>query len=257
MSTNSKGRRDPKNLRDRKLPFLCDQTRVDFLLPTLLFLQLRDVKVSMNRLNIIIHAVLMACALAIMACGTSPWNQEQADAHVNVGAAYLGSGRSTDALKEFLEAEKLSPRDPKVHYYMGISYLEKGLKDNAIDEFKKALSLQPDYSEAHNFLGVIYRDKGQWDMAIDEFKNALANALYETPDKAIFNMGTANHGKGDYEKALKMYDEAKNKQPHTIPVPVIDLNMGITCYAKGDWEKAVGYFKASLKAAPSLLECHY
>jgi tetratricopeptide (TPR) repeat protein len=214
-------------------------------------------KVSMNRLNIIIHAALMACALAIMACGTSPWNQEQADAHVNVGAAYLGSGRSNDALKEFLEAEKLSPRDPKVHYYMGISYLEKRLNDNAIDEFNKALSLKPDYSEAHNFLGVIYRDKKQWDMAIDEFKNALANVLYETPDKAIFNMGTAYHGKGDYEKALKMYEEAKNKQPHTIPAPVIDLNMGITCYAKGDLEKAVSYFKASLKAAPSLLESHY
>jgi tetratricopeptide (TPR) repeat protein len=176
---------------------------------------------------------------------------------MNVGAAYLGAGRSNDALKEFLEAEKLSPRDPKLHYYMGISYLEKGLNDNAIDEFKKALSLKPDYSEAHNFLGVIYRDRKQWDMAIDEFKNALANALYETPDKAIFNMGTTYHGKGDYEKALKMYEEAKNKLPHTIPAPVIDLNMGITCYAKGDWEKAVIYFKTSLKAAPSLLESHY
>ena len=106
----------------------------------------------MNRLNIIIHALLLTWALAIMACGTSPWNQEQADARMNVGTAYLGSGRSNDALKEFLEAEKLSPRDPKVHYFMGISYLEKGLKENAIDEFKKALSLQPDYSEAHNFL---------------------------------------------------------------------------------------------------------
>ena len=165
----------------------------------------------------------MACALAIMACGTSPWNQEQADSRVSVGAAYLGSGRSNDALKEFLEAEKLSPRDPKVHYFMGISYLEKGLKENAIDEFK----------------------------------NALANALYETPDKAIFNMGTAYHGKGDYEKALKMYDEAKNKQPHTIPAPVIDLNVGRTYYDQGNLEKAVAYFKASLKTAPSLLESRY
>jgi tetratricopeptide (TPR) repeat protein len=210
----------------------------------------------MNRLNII-HAALAVSALAIMACGTSPWTQEQADAHVNVGTAYLGSGRSNDALKEFLQAENLSPRDPKVHYYMGISYLEKGLRDKAIDEFKNALSLKPDYSEAHNFLGVIYRDKKQWDMAIDEFTNALANVLYETPDKAIFNMGTAYYGKGDYEKALKMYEEAKNKQPHTIPVPVIDLNMGITCYAKGDLEKAVSYLRASFKATPSLLECHY
>ena len=94
-------------------------------------------------------------------------------------------------------------------------------------------------------------------MAIDEFKNSLANALYETPDKAIFNMGTAYHGKGDYEKALKMYDEAKNKQPHTIPAPVIDLNVGRTYYDQGNLEKAVAYFKASLKTPPSLLESRY
>ncbi|MGZ6207998.1 MAG: tetratricopeptide repeat protein [Syntrophales bacterium] len=210
----------------------------------------------MNRLNII-HAVLAACALAIMACGTSPWNQEQADAHINVGTAYLGSGRSNEALKEFLEAEKLSPQDPRVHYYMGISYLEKGLTDNAMAEFQKAVSLKPDYSEAHNFLGVIYRDKKQWDMAIDEFKKALANVLYETPDKAIFNMATAYDGKGDYQKALKLYEEAKNKQPHTVPAPVIDLYIGRTYYAQGNLGKAVSYFKATLQVAPSLLESHY
>ena len=140
---------------------------------------------------------------------------------------------------------------------MGISYLDKGLKENAIDEFKKALSLKPDYAEVHNFLGIIYRDKKQWDMAIDEFKNALANVLYETPDKAIFNMATAYNGKGDYEKALKMYEEAKNKQPHTVPAPVIDLNIGRTYYDQGNAGKAVSYFKASLKVAPSLLESHY
>ncbi len=203
------------------------------------------------------HTALTACAFTIIACGTSPWNQEQADAHVNVGAAYLSSGRSNDALKEFLEAEKLSPRDPKVHYYMGISYLEKGLRDKAADEFSKAVSLQPDYSEAYNFLGVIYRDQKQWDRAIDEFKNALSNQLYETPDKAIFNMGTTYHAKGDYEKALKMYEEARNKPPHTVPAPIIDLYMGRTYYEQGNLEKAVGFFKASLNTAPSLLESHY
>jgi type IV pilus assembly protein PilF len=212
--------------------------------------------VRINRFDII-HAALAACALAFIACGTSPWSQEQADSHVNIGAAYLGSGRSNDALKEFLEAEKLSPQDPKVHYYMGISYVEKGLKDTAVDEFKKAISLKPDYSEAHNFLGVIYRDRKQWDMAIDEFKNALSNVVYETPDKAMFNMGTAYNGKGDYEKALKMYEEAKNKQPHTIPAPVIDLYIGRNYHDQGNCEKAVGYFQASLKAAPSLLESRY
>ncbi len=210
-----------------------------------------------QRLNIIRHAAIIIFLIALTACATSPWDQEQADAHMNIGIAYLSAERHHDALKELLQAEGYAPRDPRVHYYLGLAYYRKGLSDNAADEFKKALSLKSDYSEAHNFLGHIYLEKGLWDNAIGSFKNALSNILYETPDKALFNMGMAYHGKGDYKNALKMYEEAKNKEPHTVPAPLIDHYMGITSFAQGDVAKAVLYFKASLKTAPSLIESRY
>lgn len=199
----------------------------------------------------------MVCVIAIAACATSPWNQERADAHVNIGTAYLETGRYNDALKEFLEAEKLSPQDPKVHYYMGISCYRKGFTDNAVDEFKKTLALKSDFSEVHNYLGVIYMQQGQWDTAIQYFKNALSNMLYDTPDKALFNMGMAYQGKKDYEKALKNFEEAKNKKPTTIPPPLIDLYMGMTCFDQGDFKKAVSYFKSSIKIDPNFLQSRY
>ena len=211
----------------------------------------------MINLKMLKYTTIIVFLLTVMACATSPWNQEQADSHLNIGIAYLGSERTNDALKEFLQAEKLAPRDPKVYYYMGITYQRKGLNDNAINEFKRALSLRSDYSEAHNNLGAIYLEMGLWDKAIESFKNALSNILYETPDKALFNMGMAYHGKKDYQKALDTYQNAKNRRPTTVPHPLIDLHMGITCYAQGNFEKAVHYFKASLKAAPSLLESRY
>jgi type IV pilus assembly protein PilF len=211
----------------------------------------------MKRFNIIKNIAFMATLIAISACAASPWNQEKADAHLNIGIAYLGSERYNDALKEFLNAEKLAPRDTKVHYYLGIAYQRKGLNDNAITEFKKALSLRSDYSEAHNNLGAIYLEMGLWDEAIESFKNARSNILYETPDKALFNMGKAYHGKGNYESALNSYQDAKNTKPNTVPPPLIDLYMGMTYYAQGNCEKAVQTFKASLKAAPSLLESRY
>lgn len=211
----------------------------------------------MLNLKILRHTAIMVFLLTVTACATSPWNQEQADSHLNIGIAYLGSERTNDALKEFLQAEKLAPRDPKVHYYMGITYQRKGLNDNAINEFKRALSLRSDYSEAHNNLGAVYLQMGLWDNAIESFKNALSNIIYETPDKALFNMGMAYHEKKDYPKALDTYQDAKNRRPTTIPAPLIDLHMGITCYAQGNFEKAVQNFKASSKAAPSLLESRY
>ncbi|MBM4270848.1 MAG: tetratricopeptide repeat protein [Deltaproteobacteria bacterium] len=202
-------------------------------------------------------AAIIALIAVLAACGTSPWKQDKANAHLNIGIAYLGSERFNDALKELLEAEKFAPDDPQIHYYMGIAYYGKALPEKAADEFKKAISLKSDYSEAHNFLGRLYMEKSLWDDAIAAFKEALANILYETPDKALFNMARAYHGKGDYQKALSTYEEAKNKQPHTIPPPLIDHYIGITFFAKGDMEKAIQYFTTSLKQAPALVESRY
>lgn len=211
----------------------------------------------MSTINLIKHAIVMVFLITIAACATSPWNKEQADMHMNVGIAYLGGERFNDALKEFLKAEKITPRDPNVHYYMGIAYLGKGLNDKAIEEFNKTLSLKPDHSDAYNYLGYIYLRMGRWDDAIEYFKKALSNILYETPEKAFFNMGMAYHGKGDYPMALSSYEKAKNIKPNTIPLPVLDLHMGVTYYTKGDLEKAIQHFKASIKTAPSLLESRY
>ncbi|PJA50671.1 MAG: hypothetical protein CO171_00430, partial [Syntrophobacterales bacterium CG_4_9_14_3_um_filter_49_8] len=213
--------------------------------------------IKMNQPYKVIYTVIIVFLIAMMGCATSPRKQERADAYLNVGIAYLGAERYNEALKELLEAEKLNSRDPKIHHYIGISYYGKELNDRAIGEFKKAIALKPDYSEAHNFLGTVYLEMGFWDNALESFKNALSNILYETPDKALFNMGRAYHGKGDYEKALSTYQDAKNKKPNTVPPPLIDHYMGITYFAQGNLEKAVQYLKTSLKEAPFLVESHY
>jgi tetratricopeptide (TPR) repeat protein len=202
-------------------------------------------------------AVILSVIIALSACAASPWKKEQADSHINIGTAYLGSERFNDALKEFMKAEELTPRDPRVHYYMGIAYYEKGLSDKSIQELEKAVSLKEDYSEAHNFLGNIYLGMGQWDKAIRSFQQALANIIYETPDKALFNMGRAYYGKGDYQKALKLYAEAKNKKPNTIPSLLLDHHMGMASYAEGNYYQASQYFLKALEQAPAFLESRY
>lgn len=211
----------------------------------------------MNYFRIILNAAIVAILLFLTGCAASPWNQEQANARLKIGIAYLGSERYNDALREFFEAEKIAPQDPTVHYYLGIAYHRKGMKDNAITEFKKALSLRSDYAEAHNNLGTVYMEMGLWDNAIESFKNALSNMLYETPDKALFNMGMAYYGKGDYEKAINSYQDAKRTKPITVPPSLIDLYIGTTYYAQGNWEMAIQSFKASLKTDPKLLVARY
>jgi Tfp pilus assembly protein PilF len=177
--------------------------------------------------------------------------------HTKIGSAYLGTGQYTAALREFLEAEKLTPEDPRVHFLLGVSYHGKGLSDMAIAEFRKSLALKPNNSEVHNFLGAIYLDQGRLDDAIAQFKMALSNILYDTPTASLYNLGRAYHEKKNYEGALKVYGEALEKDPETILAPLIEKNIGITWLAKGEPEEALRHFQKSLSLAPSLVESHY
>jgi len=107
----------------------------------------------------VIVGVWVGLFLWISGCATTPWNQEQADIHMDIGNAYIQSGKYHSALKELLQAEKLGKPNPKVYYSLAVSYYYgKGLNELAIGALKKAVSLNPNYSEAYNFLGVIYSD---------------------------------------------------------------------------------------------------
>jgi len=191
------------------------------------------------------------------ACANKARLREQAGAHVNVATAYLGSGQYNAALRELLEAEKLTPDDAKVQYLLGISYRLKGLDDTAIEKFRQAISLRPDYSEAHNYLGAVYLEKGRYDEAIASFNSALANILYDTPAIALYNIGMAYYAKGQYDPALKYYGDAAAKDPYTDLMPLIEKNMGMAWLAKGNPGQAVIHLKKSIDQAPSLAESHY
>jgi Tfp pilus assembly protein PilF len=203
------------------------------------------------------NILLLLLLITLTACANNVRLQEQAGNHLNIGSAYLGSGQYNAALKEFMEAEKLTPDDPKVHYMLGISYHGKGLDDLAIMEFQRALALKPNDSEVHNFLGVIYLEKGRLDDAIASFNRALADILYETPAATHYNLGRAYYEKGQYDTALKHYRDAIAKEPFTVLMPLIEKNLGMTWLAKGDTEQAVRHLLKSIDLAPSLVESHY
>ena len=211
----------------------------------------------MRRINVLIIAVILFIFWGIMGCATNRLKEERANAHLDVGIAYIKAGQYTVALKELIEAEKLNPKNPEIYYYLGISYHGEGLVQEATKEFKKAVKLKPDYSEAHNYLGTIYFSMGLWDEAIVEFNEALSNILYPRPVTALYNLGKAYYKKGDYQTALAKYNEAVKKEPNTVLLPLIEKDIGIINFDTGYIDKAVKHFKKSLKMVPLFTESHY
>jgi type IV pilus assembly protein PilF len=202
-------------------------------------------------------AGLAALAMVLAGCVSDTELKNKAMGHIRIGAAHIQAGQYTPALKELLEAEKLTPNDPTVHYYMGIAYERKGFIDEAGKEFQKAIALKPDYSEAHNFLGTIYLDRGNYDEAIASFNRALGNPLYETPSLPLYNMGRAYKAKGDLKGAYASFSEAIRKEPNTYLLPILELNLGVIDYQQGSYPEAEKHLARSVQLASNLAEGHY
>jgi len=201
--------------------------------------------------------VVLAVVLLFAGCAMDYENKQKAKRHVDMATAQFHSGNYTAALKELLEAEKLTPDDPQVHYYLALAYAGKGMNDEAVRQAKKAVELKPDYSEAHNDLGKLYFSMGQYDRAIESFNRALANPLYESPSFPLYNMGRAYYMKGDYMMALAKYDEAVTREPSTPIMPFIEKDRGMASLKAGYTNKAITHLKKSIELLPNLAEAHY
>ena len=202
-------------------------------------------------------AGLAALAVVLSGCASDGELKEKAKGHIRIGTAQIQAGQYAQALKELMEAEKLTPDDPVVHYNMGIAYERRGFADDALKEFRKAIALKADYSEAHNYLGTMQLARGMYDEAILSFNRALANPLYETPSVPLYNMGRACVAKGDLKGAYASFSEAIRKEPRTHLMPVLELNLGVIDYRQGIYLEAERHLQKSVERAPNLAEAHY
>ena len=190
-------------------------------------------------------------------CASDAELKEKAGGYIRIGEANIQAGQYTQALKELLEAEKLTPDDPKVHYYLGIAYERKSFVDEAVKEFQKAIALKPNYSEALNYLGTIYLTRGRYDEAILSFKRAIANPLYETPSVALYNMGQSLRGQRGSQGGYASFSEAIRKEPNSYLVPVLELNLGVIDYREGAYAESEKHLMRSVERAPDLAEGQY
>jgi hypothetical protein len=66
--------------------------------------------------------------------------------------------RRKDAEEHFVEALRLSPQDPELHYWLGLYYKSFGLSSRAIHEFRTTLRINPKHEGARKQLGAGKKD---------------------------------------------------------------------------------------------------
>jgi Flp pilus assembly protein TadD len=127
--------------------------------------------------------------------------------HHEVAFALAGQRRFAEAVREYNEAARLEPNDPKTFYNLAIAYGELSQWKSAINAYKRAIQLDPKDWQVHCNLGVDYVNSRQYAKAIQAFRRA---AELNPQEMSLFVSIGFNCGR------LKRYSEAIDAYAHAI-----------------------------------------
>ena len=104
--------------------------------------------------------------------------QDQENAQMNLGLAYLGKEDFSRALAVFNSLVSSNPRSPVVRVHLGRVYFAMGKTEQAIAEYQNALQLYPEYAGAFYHLGVAYTRTRDYEAARAAFGEVVRIAPY-------------------------------------------------------------------------------
>lgn len=100
-------------------------------------------------------------------------NPRFAEAHNNIAAAFMPSGRVDEALRHWATAVELEPRYPDARYNLGSALLQLGRTDEAIFQLDVAARLNPTNADAFYNLATALLQNGRRAEAIANFEKTL------------------------------------------------------------------------------------
>lgn len=179
-------------------------------------------------------------------------NPKNASAHNNLGNAYAQKGLLEGAIKAYREAIKIDSDYTMAYYNIGMALFKKGLLDEAIKEYRNTLRIDKDFIEAYIGLGMALFKKGLLDETIKAYKEALRiNPWYA---EAYHNLGIALFRKGLPDEAVDAYKEALRIKPEYAEVY---QNLGTALFQKGLFNEAIREYRKAIAIKPGYAEAYY
>ncbi len=202
----------------------------------------------------IVLSALVALLVLFVGCGPSKALQKkQATAGRELAEAYMEEGKNRQALRELEKAQIQNPGDHLLQNDLGLVYLALGEPAKAVEPFQKAVKLNPSFSAAINNLGTAYLALREWDKAKPLFESLAHDLVYATPYLPLHNLGFVAYNQGDYELALKRYQEALDLKPDFAQSW---RGMGKTYMAMGRYAEATERLQKAIELAPNFAEAY-
>ncbi len=153
------------------------------------------------------------------------------------------------AERHFLKGLEINPKFHHCTYNLGNVYEQRDNAPKAIEYLNKTLEMYPTHINSHTLLGKVYgRLMKDYTKSVFYLEKAV-NVFKEDSQGSLQNLGNAYAGKGDFPKALEIFQRLIKKDPNNARYYI---NMGITYDRMGDKVKANEAYQKARKIDPSL-----
>ena len=179
---------------------------------------------------------------------------EEAKAHYLMGVTAMSEGNPTEALKEFLLAEKFDDEDPEIQAGLAQAYWQKKAYDLSEKRFLKAIKFSDNDPKYYNNLVALYLTMDRYDDAITAFRTAADDLLFANPEISWTGIVLAYFLKQDYPAAERAYEKAMDLAPfYQMP----RFRLGELYYSQDRPVEALAMFTRSVELDPGFATCFY
>jgi len=195
-------------------------------------------------------AVALGVALlgvALSGCATAQKRADQrhvarrAVSHLDIGADHLVNDRSALALREFLTAEKLDPKNPRIQYGLAQAYWARERYEDVELHLRRALELNPEYDDARLTLSALLIRLERYEEAIVECNTLVEDATVPGPWRPLANRGFAEMKLGRLADARRSLERARDYNrdfwPATLSLAMLEAEEGRRLEAIGLYSK--------------------
>ncbi len=179
-----------------------------------------------------------------------------ADALVSWGAALMAKPERdvAGAVAKYEQALRLKPKTASAYLAWGdaLTWLPDPDYDLIIEKYMNAVTIDREFSDAFHAWGIALANKPNPNYRDAISKHELALKLNPELAAAHVNIGNARTWLGDYEGAIKAYDEATRIEPNNAQAWRLRGN-ALASKPSPDYKAAISQYERALEADPTLV----
>jgi superkiller protein 3 len=170
----------------------------------------------------------------------------------NLGYAYSGLHRDTDAIQAYEKALALAPDLFEAHLNLGVILLQTSQAPRAVEHLAKAVKLRPNHVRAHLYYGRALLHADQPEAAEAEFRQVLL--LDPRLAIAHFDLGQVYLSGKRFDDARAAFAKAAELDSQ---LPQAELGLALAAEGLNEPGQAVSHFEKYLAAKPNDLETRF